>query len=80
VITVADPDFQPIYDQYKQRMAKQKKIESQKLIQNLPPVNLQEKSGNLKDQEQEHLDKLKYIRYKKMRAPEAIKIVDVALL
>lgn len=51
VFTVANPDFQPIYDQYKQRMSKQKKIESQKLIQNLPPVNLQEKSGNLKDQE-----------------------------
>jgi hypothetical protein len=61
-------------------MAKQKKIASQKLIQNLAPVNLQEKSGNLKDQEQEHLDKLKYIRYKKMRGPETISILDVASL
>jgi hypothetical protein len=46
----------------------------------LPLVNLQEKSGNLKDQEQEHLDKLKYIRYKKMRGPETISILDVASL
>jgi len=44
----------------------------------LAPVNLQEKSGNLKDQEQEHLDKLKYIRLKKR--PETISILDVASL
>ena len=38
----------------------------------MPPINLQEKEGNPKDQEQEHLDKLKYLRLKKMRGSDKI--------
>jgi hypothetical protein len=60
-------------------MKENRRIELSRLPQNLPPVNLQQKDGTMTE-EQEHLDKLKYLRLKKAKGPEAISLKDVIAL
>ena len=45
----------------------------------MPPVNLQEKDVN-KSEEQEHLDKLKYLRLKKVKGSDAISLRELITL
>lgn len=46
------------------------------MVQNLPKINLQDK-GDKKDEEQDHLDKLKYLRLKKIRGADGISLREV---
>lgn len=60
-------------------MKENRRVEVSRLPQNLPPVNLQEKDGT-KTEEQEHLDKLKYLRLKKVKGSDAISLNDLIAL